>query len=360
VHPAFAVQIIQRLRGQHSRFLPVLQRLDAALQRQDSSTEDIVRREHQNQGALTVTVRNIITSMRTISSFDWEDFFEQASHVNRLLRSQSHFGDMDRSTRNLYRHAIEKLALRSAATEFQVTELALRLASEASIENERETDPGYYLIDDGLPRLRQALGYHLSWRDKLFGASSAVSFGTYIGANILLVTCLIEFGLAGTDLGKQSIFLLIAISAASFFPAWEAASTLVNRLVMLLFPPTALPALSLATGLPDECRSFIVVPVLLSSVKAIDQQVKQLSVHYLGNEDKNLDFALLSDWQDAPYEYVDEDSVLLNAARQSIQDLNHFYPREDGMPRFFLSSPPFMESLTGRMDGMGAQTRQTA
>ncbi len=60
---AFAVQLVQRLRDLDPKVGPVLIWLDERLGEQDTSADEIVRAEHQDQAAMTVTVRNIITSM---------------------------------------------------------------------------------------------------------------------------------------------------------------------------------------------------------------------------------------------------------------------------------------------------------
>ena len=69
---------------------------------------------------MNVTVRNVITSMRLISWFDWAEFVEGLSVVDKVLRDGSSFGRMDFATRDRYRHAIEKLAQRSGRTEMEV------------------------------------------------------------------------------------------------------------------------------------------------------------------------------------------------------------------------------------------------
>ena len=48
---------------------------------------------------MSVSVRNIITSMRLISEFDWPGFFESVSLVDEVLRNDTSFADMDFSTR---------------------------------------------------------------------------------------------------------------------------------------------------------------------------------------------------------------------------------------------------------------------
>ena len=55
-------------------------------------------------------MRNVITSMRLMSAFDWHEFFESVSLVDEVLRDGSHFAEMDFATRDYYRHAIEELS----------------------------------------------------------------------------------------------------------------------------------------------------------------------------------------------------------------------------------------------------------
>jgi hypothetical protein len=70
---AFAVQLLQRLRDQDPSIMPALDWLNKKLSGQGTSPNEVVAQEHQAQGAANVTVRNIITSMRWMSSIDWEE-----------------------------------------------------------------------------------------------------------------------------------------------------------------------------------------------------------------------------------------------------------------------------------------------
>ena len=116
---AFAVQLVHRLRDQDPRVMPALTWLDQRLAAQGTTADAVVRDEHQRQGAATVTVRNIITSMRMISDVDWTELFERISVVDDVLAAASAFPEMDFSTRNLYRSAIEELARGSDRTEIK-------------------------------------------------------------------------------------------------------------------------------------------------------------------------------------------------------------------------------------------------
>ena len=62
--------------------------LDQRLQAQGTTSEEIVRVEHQRQAAMNVTVRNVILSMSLISALDWAEFFESVSLVDAALHAK--------------------------------------------------------------------------------------------------------------------------------------------------------------------------------------------------------------------------------------------------------------------------------
>ncbi len=157
---AFAVQLVQRLRDEDPATTPALQWLDKRLHAQGTNADDIVRDEHRRQGAANVSVRNIITSMRLISTLDWSDFFESVSLVDEILRAGSEFVELDFATRDRYRRALEKLARGSIHSEIEVARAVILNAKRADSDEDittepdpRHHDPGYYLIGQGRPRV---------------------------------------------------------------------------------------------------------------------------------------------------------------------------------------------------------------
>jgi cyclic beta-1,2-glucan synthetase len=105
----------QRLRELDPAATPAVRWLDERLAARGTSAHELVRAEHQRQAAANVTVRNIITSLRVMASFDWRDFVEKISLVDRLFRAESEYAAMDFATRDRYRHAVEDLARGSGA-----------------------------------------------------------------------------------------------------------------------------------------------------------------------------------------------------------------------------------------------------
>jgi len=326
----FAVQLAQRLRDQDPDATPAARWLEERLATVGTSSQDLVRAEHQRQGAANVTVRNVITSLRVMGNFDWHEFFESVSLVDRVLRAGSGFGGMDFATRDRYRHAIEDLARGSGRTEMDVAREALALAGG------RE-DPGHYLISKGRPRLEEALDYRTSVRQRLIRSYMAAATWSYLGSTFIVTAFLLSSPLFFTHHLGVSTGLLLVLAALAIFPASDAATALVNRAMMELLPPRPLPRLELAKGVPPPLKTLVVVPTLLTDEGQIAEQTGRLGVHYLANADGELRFALLSDWTDAPGEHAPGDDPLLAAARAGIDALNRQYgAAAGGEPRFYL------------------------
>ena len=108
---------------------------------------------------------------------------------------------------------------------------------------------------------------------------------------------------------------------------------MMNYFVTSLLPPEVLPKMSFEKeGIPDDCRTLVVVPMLLTTPSAIQSQLSRLEIHYLGNTDANLRFSLLSDFSDAPRRGMPEDAEYIDIVARGVEELN----RRHGAGRFFL------------------------
>ena len=345
---AFAVQLVQRLRDLDPKVAPVLRWLDKRLADAGTTADDVVHAEHQEQGASNVSVRNIVTSMRSISAFDWPEFFEAVSLVDEILRRDTHFADMDFATRDNYRHAIEDLSRGSKHSEIEIAERVVKKVQQAASKTcdgspngddpnlNRKTEPGYYLISRGRPAFERELGFHVPLRRWLLRLYIRGAVPGYLGTIALLTGVLLALPLLlsfETGVGEKGLLLLAVFAAV---PASDLAIALINRAVMDSLGPRRLPRLELRE-VPPELRTIIVVPTLLTTPADVSEQVERLEVHYLANPDGDLRFALLSDWADAPSETLPGDDESLATAIEAISKLNQRHgPAPGGGERFFL------------------------
>jgi len=338
---AFLVQLVHRLRDQDPRIAHALKWLDEQLASQGTTAEAVVRDEHQRQVAGSVTVRNIITSMRLIGDVDWTELFERVSLTDDVFRAGSAFEQMDFPTRNLYRSAVEELARGSTLTELEVAQAAVAAARRAPPAqrqaNPRIADPGYYLIAGGRKGFEAAIDWQPSAGAWLGRTARALGIGGYVGAGSLIAAALLAAPLSIFASGGVRFGWLVALAVLGAIPAVDLAVAIVNFIATRGFRATLLPSLDLSEGIPASLRTLVAVPMLLSSQKTVTEEVERLEIHYLASPPGELSFALLSDWTDARSEEVGDDEALLAAAREGIDALNRRHgPTPGGEPRFLL------------------------
>ena len=129
---SFVAEFCQRL-SRHSPVLHLARNwLEQRLVEQGLSIEQLVQMESQNQAADQVSVSHSIASLRFLSAMDWKEFVETLSLVEETLRSDPAdvYREMDFSTRDRYRHAVECFARNSRLSEAEVAQLAIRLAAQ--------------------------------------------------------------------------------------------------------------------------------------------------------------------------------------------------------------------------------------
>jgi cyclic beta-1,2-glucan synthetase len=342
---AFGAQLFQRMRDHDPETTPGLAWLHRTFAAQNTNADDIVHSEHQRQGAVNVSVRNVITSLRLISSVDWAKFFESVSLVDELMRERSSYAAFDFSTRDLYRHAIEDLARRSRHTELDVARRALEQARRAGnrgksgtrpSESPHALEPGYYLVSRGRAELERELAYRIPWNQRLARWTRAVGVAGYAGSIAVLsiaMTAALIFvaGAPGSNGIAASIIVLLAMLAAS-----DIGITVVNLWVNYFCSASVLPGLELLDGVSTELRTVVAVPILLTSTEDIDEAVRGLEVHYLATQDGDIRFSLLTDWVDSITETAPQDNELLQHAAAGIARLNRLHGSVHGDDRFLL------------------------
>ncbi len=336
---SYLVQLVHRLRDQDPRIAPALTWLDDQLASQSTTADAVVRDEHQRQVSGSVTVRNIITSMRLISDVDWTELFERFSLVDEVFKADGGFAEMDFPTRNLYRRAVEELARGCPLTELEVAHAAVRAAArsrDAGGVDARQSDPGFYLIAAGRARFAANIGFHPPWRTWPQRFYRALGIGGYVSAGVMVAVCLLALPLWLGPWRGVSTPLLALLGVLGFVPALDLAITWVNQVVTSRFRATLLPALDLRHGVPENLRTLVAVPTILASPETIQAQVEQLEIHFLSSPKGELHFALLTDWRDADSETDAADDELLAVARRGVDGLNRRYGPAPGGDRFLL------------------------
>jgi len=277
-----------------------------------------------------------ILGLRALAAANWKDFFESVSVVERELRHDpaGAYLHMDFATRDCYRREIEALARGSGRTEAEVVREVVR-RSEAATGRARHV--GYHLIDGGCPALERDLGYRArprAWAGRWVRRHPGL---TYLGGIAGLTAAALVPPLAAAAWYGAGETWMLAVAVLAVVPAITLAVSLVNSLVTLSLPPRVLPKMDFERDLPDEARTLVAIPSLLTSAEEVRSLLAELEIRFLANPGKNLGFALLTDFADAPQQEMPEDAELLRLAAEGIQDLAARYGGgEEEPPRFFL------------------------
>lgn len=338
---AFVTQLTKRLHDQEPALSVVLDWIDQQLNSRGQSSQQVIQDEHRRQATAQVTVANIITSMRLLSTLDWREFFESVSVIDPLLTADpaGAYAHMEFVTRDRYRHVIERLARRTGVNELEVAKKALHLARQIPAAD-RQADVtrhvGYYLIDDGLPQLELSLGYRVKVVERVLRLVRRHPAMCYFGALGALMAVLMALLTWYVIAFGATIFVIATVLVLSLVPTSELATSLVNRLVTTLVKPHPLPKMNTASGISRLDRAIVVVPTMLIDEEFVREQVERLEVNYLSNQDDHIFFGLLTDFTDALTEHTPNDEALLELACESIAELNTRYAKNGGVDRFHL------------------------
>ena len=340
----FVSEFVRRLQGQSPALAFPLTWIEQRLSESNQTIVQLVQAGNQLQAEYQVSFSNSIGSLRFLSGIDWRDFVESMSHVEQVLHDDpaEAYINMDFITRDHYRHVIEKIAKKCTFTEVEVAHKTIELAkkgAELNGQEDRTAHIGFYLVDKGRPQLERLtkINFVLSsaFRKTVFRFPSFF----YIGS-IALLTLIFGWSLLvkahSNGIGSWYIWPIgfLLITCTSYL-----AVALVNWLVTLFVNPFPLPRLDFSKGIPPESRTLVVVPTMLLNPQNIEDLAEALEVRFLANKDENLHFGLLTDFNDAPEEKLEEDDQLIQLVGKKITDLNEKYPGENS-DTFFLFHRP--------------------
>jgi cyclic beta-1,2-glucan synthetase len=327
--PHFASELVAHLYDEETA-LPLLSSwLERALR---APLLEVIQQEHRRQAVQQTALVNVINSCRRLAQVQWRELFQSISWAENELAADPAgvYARQNFETRDRCRGAVEEIARWSKCSEQRTIEQALALAKAAEDEVARHV--GYYLIDAGRPALERATSARVPLAEFSRRWLRAHAAGAYFGSIFLLTLAMVAaplFFVAGAvHWLSHALFAFLLL-----LPASELAVLAVNYFVTSLLPPQVLPKMSFKkTGIPDDCRTLVVVPTLLTTPAAIQNELNRLEIRYLGNTDANLRFSLVTDFADAPRESMPEDTEYIDIVARGIEELN----RRHGAGRFFL------------------------
>jgi cellobiose phosphorylase len=349
----FVSEFTRRLQGLSHVLVSPLTWIEQRLSESGQTIEKLILLGTQVQASDQVSISNSIGGLRFLESTNWREFVEAMSAVEQILQKDlgGIYGKMDFTTRDRYRHVIEKIAKKSSESEEEVSQRAIQLAQESSERlgsGDRTAHVGFFLIDKGLNQLETIEKVRFSLLRSLRKMGSRFPFLSYTGPIILmeiiftavLLSRVNADGLYGWPLAFTGILFLLCTS--------QLAVELVNWLSTLLTHPQPLPRMDFSEGIPEEYSTLVVIPAILINEQNVKELTEALEVRYLANRDKNLHFSLLTDFQDSVTENLPKDESLVLLARRRVENLNEKY-KGTKCGTFFLFHRPRQWNARERM-----------
>ncbi len=285
-------------------------------------------------------VADCLRSLHHVGQTSWKEILEPLILVDRVLREDpaGAYPAMDFESREGYWHAVANIAAHSALSEMDIAIEALALARKASQASKRNgTNPrlvvrrahvGYYLVGDGTPALHRKAGFRQPLSQWIASFLRRHPNAYYL-SGIYLVTLLVVAADLLLVIFRSSApgALLLAI-VALLLPSSQSAVEVMNWLTTSLLPVQLIPKLDFSEGIPDDCVTMVAVPALLLNESQVRRLVADLEVRHLGNRDRNLHFALLTDLPDSKEPAREEDPLVALCA-ELIRKLNEKYAAQD-------------------------------
>ncbi|HEX7240419.1 MAG TPA: hypothetical protein VF263_09150 [Longimicrobiaceae bacterium] len=227
----------------------------------------------------------------------------------------------DEETRGEYLRVLRDLARRGGTAPEEVAERVLRKAVKAAADPAAPPAAGhvgYWLVGSGALDFEAGLGLRPGLRGRVRRHPAPSYLALAVGFHAAAAGAVA----AGAAAAGTRGWLLAAVTVLALAFMVEPALFVARQLLRPLFPPRMLPRLALPDGIPDELRTLVVVPTLLSGPEDARDQVLLLERMARGHTDPNLRFALLSDFPDAPEQTLPGDATVLAAAEAALAELN--------------------------------------
>jgi cyclic beta-1,2-glucan synthetase len=281
-----------------------------------------------------ISISHCFSLFRKISILNWEDWFEEVSILHSILKQDPAriYEKSSFATRENCRGQIEILAKNLNENETEIGKKLIAFAKEQYSQCETETasiygSVCYYLIDDGLIIFEKNIEARITILQKIQRWSKKNAFpiwltGFFVTASTITAIPLVYLYTQGSGwimLGSMGFLVSILASEISFqFLQW---------LVFHFKTPTPLPKLSRIEAQKNEYLSLVAIQTILTSREKINELVKELEIHCLSNNARNVYFAIVADYVDAKEKVLSEDKGLEDYAKQLIERLNQQNPK---------------------------------
>ena len=321
---AFLAALSELLQGEED----VLPAFQSAVEQSGKTLTEFVRAENTQEAYRSGAAARAFGSLRALARLEVRKIFERVSVVDQELRREDSgvYAASDFETRDRCRKVVERISYWCGAPEQNVAKMAVTLAAEQGEPTKHQVP--YFLVAEGIEELERKAGARLPFQVRFVRATRHHAVPLYFSCVFLLTASLNAIALQlAHGAGVRNPLLLAILGALALFPLSELAIQIVHAFIIATFPPSRLARLDFESGIPDECATLVVVPMMLINEGTVARELEKLEVRFLANQGPNLSYALFSDFLDAPDRDQPGDAALVEAIIRGIASLNERYPQ---------------------------------
>uniref|UniRef100_UPI0028B25F36 glucoamylase family protein n=1 Tax=Lacrimispora sp. TaxID=2719234 RepID=UPI0028B25F36 len=336
---AHVIHLLKNLSFDEASIQKYLEHHFSSLERQ-MKTSGIFMEEGKIESFLETNIRTLIVSLRDINEVDEEKFFEEYSCLEQILSQDPDgvYPKMDLESRGMYRGVIVKLSHRYRLLEEKIARDCLELAVQGREDLHCSHHVGSYLLGKGYPILKaKALGKPIPQNiKKRMNVNGIFYFLTLFLIIPGLCACLLYAfrNLGGLWKTSRQVIILLAAMPLLMGISIEITNFIFTRRIKV----RKIPSLNYLEEIPEDAKTFVVMPVIVSSKEQGLGYMERLQKHYLANPQQGLFFALLLDFEDCPDQLMAKDQVIENALAARMKELNELYPSEQQRFSLFFRS----------------------
>ncbi len=279
-------------------------------------------------------VQQLVRSLLEIKQAAWKCVIEPLILFDRVLRQDPAraYDRMDYESRDMYRREVVNIADYSDCSELQVANHMLALATHA--QQQQHEDPrvtlrashvGSYLLAEGRPDLEDKTGFNPPFGQRFRTWLRNHPDDFYLPGIAILTLATVSGVVLALTKASTPLSLVFLSLLAVLLPVSQSAVQIMNYIATRFLPAQILPKLDFSEGLPNDCVTLVAIPTILTNENQVRKLVDALEVRFLGNQDSNLHFLLLTDLPDSHSEPLDKDNPLVDLAGDLIRRLNEKY-----------------------------------
>ena len=265
--------------------------LYAYLENKNISLKELINEEYQKKIDNDILISNIFSDLKEFFEFSIDDLFEKVSLCEKLLLTDPVYKSMTAESKTVYRDRIILLSKKEHLHEYKYLE--------------KHFDKGNHI------------GFELfKTKNNTFRLVIYMVF-------IMGITAAISYFLA-SHYTKYFILSFLMI----FIPISQLVIQIINESLSNRVPIKFIPKLDYSKGIPEESKTMVVIPTIISDTKKVKEMFDTLETFYIINKSNNLYFALLGDAKTSSIEKEDYDEEITNYGVEYAKELNEKYGKE--------------------------------